>query len=178
MKEKTISSEKVYSCSILEVLEDQVLLPNNKEAKRVVIKHNGGACVLPVTRDNLIILTKQYRYPIKDFSIEIPAGKKDYIGEPGIECVKRELEEETNYQSDNIISLYDSYNAIGYSNELIEMYLAKDCYVVENPLPADDDEFIDIMLLTVDEVKEMINNKTIKDMKTILAFNTYLLYHV
>ena len=178
MKEKTISSTQVYTCNILDVLEDNVLLPNDKEAQRVVIKHNGGACVLPVTKDNLIILTKQYRYPVKDISIEIPAGKKDYIGEPGLECVKRELEEETNYQSDNFISLYDSYNAIGYSNELIEMYLALDCYIVDNPLPADDDEFIEIMLLTVDEVKELINNKTIKDMKTILAFNTYLLYHV
>lgn len=178
MKEKTLSTKKVYTCNILDVDEDKVLLSNNKEALRVVINHNGGACVLPVTKDRQIILTKQYRYPVKDYSIEIPAGKKDDINEPGIECVKRELEEETNYQSKNIIPLYSSYNAIGYSNELIDMYLALDCYLVDNPLPSDEDEFIEVLILSVDDVQELIKNNTIKDMKTILAFNTYLLYHV
>lgn len=177
MKEKTINSKQVYTCHILDVLEDDVLLPNDKEAKRVVINHNGGACVLPITIDKKIILTKQYRYPVKDFSIEIPAGKKDTPNESGIDCVKRELEEETKYQSNNITHLYDSFNAIGYSNEMIEMFLAEDCYLVDNPLPADEDEFIDILILSIDEVKELIKNKTIKDMKTILAFHTYLLQY-
>ncbi len=175
MKETTLNSKTVYSCPILDVLEDDVQLPDQNKAKRVVIKHNGGACVLPITKDKKIILTKQYRYPIKDISIEIPAGKKDYIGESGFDCVKRELEEETNYQSNNITHMYDSYNAIGYSNEMIEMFLATDCYEVENPLSPDEDEFIEVLFLAIDEVRELIKNHTIKDMKTILAFNTYLL---
>ena len=95
--EKTISSKLVYSNSFLDLYEDEVLLQNNKKSKRIYAKHLGAAAVLPITKGGLIVLTKQYRYPIQSVSIEIPAGKKDFEGELGIDCVKRELEEETNY---------------------------------------------------------------------------------
>lgn len=175
MKEKTISSKTVYKCSFLTLYEDKVLLPNNETSQRVYIKHPGAGAVLPITSEGNIILTKQYRYPIRDISIEIPAGKKDLVTESGFECVKRELEEETGYQSNNIQHVYDIHNCVGYSDELIEMFVAYDCYKVENPLQPDDDEFIDVVIYTVNEVKKLIKENTITDVKTILIIQHYLL---
>lgn len=175
MKEKTISSKKVYECSFLDMFEDKVELPNGKHSQRIYVKHMGAAAVLPITKDGLIVLTKQFRYPVKNVTIEIPAGKKDEVDELGIDCVKRELEEETGYQSNNIKHVYNIHNCLGYSDELIEMYIAYDCYKVDNPLESDPDEFIEVVLYNIDEVKEMITSNVITDVKTILMIQNYLL---
>ena len=175
MFEKQLKSKKVYDCSFLEMYEDDVLLQNGKTSKRVYVKHIGAACVLPITKDGLLILTKQYRYPIRSISIEVPAGKKDSKEESGYDCIKREIEEETGYQSDEFTHVYDIHNCVGYSDELIEVYIAKNCYKVDNPLPPDEDEFIEISLYTVDEALDLIRNKKITDVKTIVAIQHYVL---
>ena len=113
MDEKTVSSKKVYESSFLTMYEDQVLLENGMKSQRVYVKHIGAAAVLPITKDGKIILTKQFRYPVKKVTIEIPAGKKDEIDERGIDCIKRELEEETGYQSNDIRHVYDIHNCLG-----------------------------------------------------------------
>lgn len=175
MKEKTLSSKQVYECSFIKMYEDVVELPNGETSGRVYVKHEGAAAVLPITKDGKIILTKQYRYPIRSVSIEIPAGKKDDPKELGIDCVKRELEEETGYQSNDIRFVYSIHNCLGYSDELIEMFIAYDCYEVENPLESDPDEFIEVVIFTEEELKEMIKNNTLTDVKTILMIQHYLL---
>ena len=178
MYEKQIKSRKVYECSFLELFEDDVLLQNGNTSKRVYVKHIGAACVLPITKDGLLVLTKQYRYPIRSISIEIPAGKKDATDETGYDCIKREIEEETGYQSDEFIYVYGIHNCVGYSDELIEVFIAKNCYKVDNPLPPDDDEFIELLFCTVAEALKMIKNKEITDVKTIVAIQHYVLYEM
>ena len=158
--------------------EDEVLLQNGKTSNRIYVKHIGAACVLPITKDGLLILTKQYRYPIRSVSIEVPAGKKDSSEETGLDCIKREIEEETGYQSNDFIYVYGIHNCVGYSNELIEVFIAKNCYIVENPLPPDEDEFIEVILYTVEQALEMIKNKVITDVKTIVAIQHYVLYEL
>ena len=175
MKEKTIKSKLVYSNSFLDLYEDEVLLPNNKTSKRIYAKHLGAAAVLPITKDKKLVLTKQYRYPIRAISIEIPAGKKDYRGEPGVECVKRELEEETNYTSSDIQLLLSTHNCVGYSNEAIDIYIAYDCVYEKDIRDSDEDEFIEVVVYNVNEVVEMIGNGIITDAKTIIAVQSYLL---
>ena len=173
--EKKILSKEVYKTSFLEIVEDQVMLPNDKQASRVVVKHIGAAAVVPITKDHKMILTRQYRYPISQVSLEIPAGKKDAFGELGIDCVKRELEEETGYRSKRIEHLYDFYTCVGYSDEKIELFVAYDCELQANPLQPDEDEFIEVALFSIDEVKALLADGTIKDGKTILAIQSYLL---
>ena len=173
--EKTISSKKVYAGSFLDLYEDNVLLPNNKTSKRIYASHLGAAAVLPITKDNKIVLTKQYRYPIKAITIEIPAGKRDFKGELGIDCVKRELEEETNYTSTDIRFLLKTHNCVGYSNEAIELFIAYNCVYVEGIRECDDTEFIEVVIYELDEVVNLINDGTITDAKTIIAIQSYLL---
>lgn len=173
--EKKIKSNKVYTCSFIDVVEDDVLLPNNKKSKRVVVKHIGAAAVLPILPSDKILLIKQFRYAINQISLEIPAGKKDSKDESGIACVTRELEEETSYQSNNYQKILDFHTAIGFSDEMIEIFVATDLYEVKNPLPKDDDEFIEIVEYSLKDCLKMIEVGQITDSKTIAAIQYHAL---
>ena len=77
MKEKQLSHLKRFECFFMELYEDEVLLPNNETSTRIYIEHPGAAAVLPITKDNHVILIRQFRYPIRSITLEVPAGKKD-----------------------------------------------------------------------------------------------------
>jgi len=174
LKEKKLKSKQIYKCFFMELFEDDVLLPNEKKSKRIYVKHEGAAAVLPITEDNKVVLVKQFRYPINSITIEVPAGKKDSIGEEGLLCAKRELEEETGYQSENIVYFQDFYSCVGYSSEMIELFIAVDCYKVDNPIQCDDDEFIEILELSRAEVKELLLEGKITDSKTLALLQYYV----
>ena len=174
-KEEKLSSKLVFSNSFLSIHEDDVLLPNKKKSKRIYVTHLGAAAVLPITADKKIVLTRQYRYPIHSESIEIPAGKKDFLEEKGIDCVKREMEEETNYTSNNIESLITIHNCIGYSAEAIGLFIAYDAVYFEGIRESDEDEFIEVLIYELDEVVDMIEKGIITDAKTIIAIQAYRL---
>ena len=93
--EKKISSEKIFDGVLLHVRKDSVELPNGHTATREWIEHPGASAVIPLLPDNQIILVRQFRYPIGQVTLEVPAGKLDKVGEDPIECAKRELSEET-----------------------------------------------------------------------------------
>ena len=175
LEEKQLTHELVYQCFFMKLYEDKVLLPNGKTSQRIYIMHNSAAAVLPITKEGKIILVKQYRYPIRSESIEIPAGKKDYLGEDGKDCAMRELEEETGYASNDVTRLTDIHSCVGYSNEMIEIFIAKDCVKVENPAESDDDEFLEIMELEKEEVLKMISDGSISDAKTLVALQKYFM---
>jgi len=175
LEEKQLTHKLLYECFFLKLYEDEVLLPNDLTSKRIYIMHNSAAAVLPITKEGNIILVKQYRYPIRSESIEIPAGKKDYLEEEGRECAIRELEEETGYISKNITNLIDIHSCVGYSNEKIEIFLARDCEKIDNPKKSDDDEFLEILEKTPREVKTMLNNGEISDAKTLIALQKFFM---
>jgi ADP-ribose pyrophosphatase len=177
MNEKTIKSIKKYACSFLELYEDEVVLSNDKLASRVVIKHPGGASVLPITKDHQIVLTKQHRYPIGQNTIEIPAGKKDFLGEDGLSCAARELEEETGYVSSDIRPIYALHPCLGYSNELLDIFIAFDCIKKEHPKAMDEDEHIEVILIDKKDILPLLESGQITDGKTIIALQYYLIYH-
>lgn len=174
MKETRLNRIKKYECSFLTLYEDDVQLANQKLGKRVVIKHPGGACVLPLLSDGRVILTRQYRYPIEQISIEIPAGKKDVLGEDSLACATRELEEETGYVSDDISHLFTLHPCVGYSDEKLDIFIAKNCYKVLSPRAMDEDENIAIMILNKHEVQKLLDDRKITDGKTIIALQHYL----
>ncbi len=176
LKEKKLSSKRVYECFFMELYEDEVLLPNDKTSKRIYIKHNGASAVLPITKEGKLILIKQYRYPVGRELLEVPAGKKDFEDETGIDCIVRELEEETALRSDNIVKIQDLHSCVGYSSELIELYIAYDCEPVENPKTGDDDEFIEVLQYSKSEVEELVKLGKITDSKTLALILHYLYF--
>jgi ADP-ribose pyrophosphatase len=173
MKEKTLKSKLVFENDFMDLYVDDILLPDGKEATRTYIKHNGAAAVLPITKDGKLVLTKQYRYPVHKISIEIPAGKKDSKAETGLACVQREIEEETGYNSNHFEHIHDIHNCIAYSDEMIELFIAYDCDLVDNRLTPDEDEFIEPMVVSLQEVEEMIASNEITDLKTLYTISYY-----
>ncbi|BCR36268.1 NUDIX hydrolase [Mariniplasma anaerobium] len=174
MKEIKINSKKVYTCSFMDVYEDDVRLPDQRVAKRNYIKHPGGAAMLAITKKDKVILIKQYRYPLDEIIFEIPAGKMDVKNESFRDCAIRELEEETGYYSKDVSFLYQVYPCVGYSDEKIEIFLAKDAYKVEKPIDKDVDEFIEVYLFSKQEAKNLLINNQIKDGKTLIALTNWI----
>ena len=172
--EKQISSKKLYECFFMTLYEDEVLLPNDKTSKRIYVKHDGASAILPITQDGKLVLIKQYRYPISKISIEIPAGKKDQKNEDGLLCALRELEEETGYSSNHVVKFQDFYSCVGYSSEMIELFIAYDCKKIPNPKVGDDDEFIELLEVTKTEAKALVKSGKITDSKTLAVLLYYL----
>jgi len=173
--EKTIKEKIIHEGDFINIYEDEVLVEQSQnKAKRIYVKHPGGAAIIALSSDNKLLIERQYRYPIRMLSIEIPAGKKDDVNEDGLLCAKRELEEETGYQSNDFTLLYRMYPCIGYSDEILDVFLAKNIYKVEHPKAMDDDEFIDIEFINQKQAKQLLETEKILDSKTIIAIQYYL----
>ena len=164
--EKKISSQTVYKGSFLDVKKDNVVLPNGKNSTREWINHPGAVCCIPVLENGEICLIKQYRYPIKKYVIELPAGKLE-VGETPIDCAKRELEEEIGFEAKKIRFLTMFYPAVGFVNEEMHLFLAEDLKKADTNL--DDDEFIELIPKTLGQAVEMIYSGEITDAKTIIG---------
>ena len=167
LEEVMIKSEEVFSGVLLHIFRDEVKLPNGNTAIREYNKHYGAVCIIPVTDDGKVILERQFRYPIHEVITEIPAGKLDSPAEDPLDAAKRELREETGYTANTWISLGEFRGAAAYSNERIWMYMAKDLVKGERDL--DDDEFLDVFTLPLEDAVKEVMDGTISDGKTISA---------
>lgn len=163
--ETMIEGETIYDGKILRLERDKVILENGNTAYREVVRHNGGACIVPVTKDNEILFVKQYRYPFSKVIIELPAGKLELNEQPEV-CAKRELREETGAIGE-VEYLTEIYPTPGYSSEIIYIYAAFNVEI--GNLSLDEDEFIDVVKVDIDSALEMIKSGEIKDAKTIVG---------
>ena len=159
-----------YQGTILKIYEDTVLA-NGHEAHWDFIHHDGAAAVVPVMDDGRILMVSQYRNALERETLEIPAGKLDKPDEPGIDCARRELEEETGYRSDNLEWLLSLRTTVAYCNERIEIFIARD--LISSHQHLDEDEFVDVKPYSLKELKEMIFSGKIEDSKTIAAILAY-----
>lgn len=166
LEEKQISTEEVYKGNFLKIYKDKVELPDGKITTREYIKHPGAAAIIPLTKDGQVVIERQWRYPAGKAFLEIPAGKLDPNEDPLV-CAKRELLEETGYEAANWVFLGKINNAIGYSNESIWIYLAKDLVKKEQLL--DPGEFVELSLLPWKELVKKSLNGEITDVKTIIG---------
>ena len=166
MKEKTLHSKCVFKGSFLDVREDEVIFPSGSSSTREWINHPGAVCCIPVLENGDICLIKQYRYPIKKYVIELPAGKLE-LGETTIDCAKREMEEEIGYEAKKIRFLTMFYPAVGFVNEEMHLFLAEDLKKTKTNL--DEDEFIELIPKTLDQAVKMIYSGEITDAKTIIG---------
>lgn len=169
-EEKTVSRKPIFKGHVIDVNLDTVQLPNGGTATRELVFHPGGVAIVPLTADHKLILVKQFRKPLEKVILEIPAGKID----PGEELTpevtgKRELEEETGFKAGSFTYLTTMYVSPGFADEKLYLYVARDLVKVENPLPADDDEVLELYTLSLAEAKEAIQTGDICDAKTLYA---------
>lgn len=167
--EKKISSERVFDGVLLHVLKDEVELPNGHTSTREWIKHPGAASVIPLLPDNQIILVKQFRYPVGQVTLEVPAGKFDKEGENPLECAKRELSEETGYETDekNFWKLTTIATTVGFTNEMIHLFAAKD--LRPGKKHPDEDEFINAIKIPLTAALHLVETGKIIDAKSIIS---------
>ncbi|EGQ2836349.1 NUDIX hydrolase [Staphylococcus pseudintermedius] len=173
-EEKTISKESIYKGKIIEVEKHKVSLPNNETAYREVVKHNGAVAICALTPDQQVILVKQYRKALEQELLEIPAGKLE-PGEDRESAAMRELEEETGYKAKKLTLIGEVYGTPGFSNEKISVYFADN--LVESKVNLDEDEFVEKVLYSLDDVKKAVEARTIEDAKTFIAFQHLLLHY-
>lgn len=164
--EKTISTKSIFKGKIIDLEVQDVLLPNGKESKREVIHHPGAVAVVAFTKEEKLILVKQYRIALKKAIAEIPAGKLE-IGEDPLPCAKRELEEETGVKAKTWTKLHSFYTSPGFADEIVHVYLAED--LQDGELNMDEDEFVERIDVTMEEANQMILSEEIHDAKTIYA---------
>lgn len=165
--EKKLSSEKIFDGKIITVTHDQVRLPDGNTAMRECVYHRGGVGILAI-EDDCIYLVRQYRYPNRCETIEIPAGKLEEGEDPNVACY-REFEEETSRRAKKMKFILKMLPTPGYSSEADYLYQAIDFQKVNDARPQDDDEFLKFIRMPIDEAYAKVLDGTIIDAKTIIA---------
>ncbi|WP_371369419.1 ADP-ribose pyrophosphatase [Sporomusa rhizae] len=164
--EKPLTSTSIFEGKILKLRRDEVLLPNGKTGTREVVEHPGAVAIVPKTKDGHIILVRQFRHPIRQVILEVPAGKLD-PGEKPEACALRELAEETGFVANKLQKLTSIFTTPGFSNEIIHLYVAED--LVKSDKQPDEDEFINTELYSPDQIRQMIAHGEICDAKSLVA---------
>lgn len=165
-EEKTISSEMIYKGKILNLRKDKVSVKENQTSYREIVEHNGGVALAALTNDGKLVMVKQFRKAAEKVVLEVPAGKIEK-GEGHSITARRELKEETGYIAGKMEFITSFYSSIGYSTEVIYLYLATK--LTPGDTDFDENESIEVLEYNLEELKDMIFNMEIEDAKTIAA---------
>ena len=168
---KKLSERLTCKGNVLDYYECEMSMPDGSTANWDLLHHPGGAAVLPIDDEDNAILVRQYRLGVDKELLEIPAGKAE-PGEDHLTTIKREMEEEIGYVSDDVTLLFDIAPVPAYSAEVTSIYLAKN--LKKTQVNRDPDEFLQIEKHHINDVIKMINNGEIIDGKTIAAVMTYV----
>jgi ADP-ribose pyrophosphatase len=164
LTEKLLRGEEVFAGRLLRVHRDAVRLPDGSEGVREYIRHPGAVAIVALFDDGRVLLERQFRYPHRREFIELPAGKLE-PGEPHAETARRELLEETGYVAAYWKRIGLICPSIAYTDETIELYLARGLEKREAKL--DQGEFLEILTPAFDEAVAMIRDGRISDSKTV-----------
>lgn len=165
--ERTVESRRVFDGIILHIDHLTNELPNGQLAQRECARHIGASAVVPLDDAGNVWLVRQYRACIDRVLLEIPAGKLDFKGENRLEAARRELLEETGLTARRWDHLTDIVTTPGFSDELISLYLARGLSAGESH--PDDDEFLNVVKIPLDDLVEQIMRGEVSDAKTICA---------
>jgi ADP-ribose pyrophosphatase len=164
--ETRVASEQVFDGKLLNVRRDTVRLPDGHLATREYVVHPGAVLIIPVLADGHLVLERQFRYPVNAVMLEFPAGKID-ANEMPLATARRELREEAGYVANRWTKLGAIHPEIGYSTERIEFFLAEDLvHVGAHP---DEGEFLEIVLMSEDELLAAFDRGEVTDGKTVAA---------
>jgi len=164
--EKQLETRTVYSGLIVNIRRDIVKLQNGHKAPREVVEHPGGVGIVPVTKDGKVLMVRQYRYPMEEELLEIPAGKLGE-GEDPFECAVRELSEEPGCTAGKYVDLGVLYPSPGFCKETLYLYLALDLQQGESHL--DEDELLSVEPVEIDNLMDMIMANKLADAKSVIG---------
>jgi ADP-ribose pyrophosphatase len=162
-----ISSAEAFRCRIFNVLKDSIRLASGRVTERFTVVHPGAVVILPLTSEGKLMMIRQYRHSIAKTILEAPAGTLEE-GEHPEDCAKREIMEEVGMQAEKWTPLGVLYPAPGFCTELQHLYLAEE--LTPGRLPQDEDEIIEVVEMTPEEVMLSAAQGEIVDAKTISIF--------
>ncbi len=171
--EQQISTNQVYSGPAISLRVDKVRKPSGATTTRDVVEHSDCIAVVPIDKDDNVLLVRQFRYPVDSALLEVPAGGIE-PGEDVIDCVRRELQEEIGYLPGRIEKLGGFYSIPGYGTEYLYVYVARDLRA--SRLVAEDTDEIEVVRIPVTQIPELVLSGKLCDAKTIAALLTYLVY--
>ena len=166
LRESTVEQAVVFEGNFLKVRRDVARLPDGSTASREFVLHPGAAAMVPIGADERILVERQFRYAMGEIYVEIPAGKLD-AGENSLQTARRELQEETGYTAKQWAHLTRIHPAIGFSNEVMDLYLARDLALTGRQL--DVEEFLEIEWVTLGWLMDELRSHRLPDVKTQLA---------
>jgi ADP-ribose pyrophosphatase len=166
-KETTASSRLIFDGKVLHLYRDEINLPNGGKSFREYCKHNGAVAVVPLTADGEVVCIRQYRYALDRVTLEIPAGKFDFVGEDHREAALRVLREETGYTPGRLTDIGPLATSPALLTEIIYLYLAED--LTAGDTDPDEDEFLEMVKIPLPEMIDMILRGEIQDAKTQAA---------
>ena len=165
-EEKTIDSQLIYKGPVFNIRKYKVTATGNQVTYRDVVEHSGGAVIVAVKDNGNVLLVRQFRKPVERVMVELPAGKRDPGEDPETTAI-RELKEETGYTAGSIRFLTAIHTSVGYSTELLYIYLCKDLTPGETNFDSTED--LDLMELSADEALEKVMIGEITDSKTVVG---------
>ncbi len=166
LREETLESRVAFEGVFLRLYQDTVRAADGHVGIREYLRHPGAVTVVPLLENGHIVLERQFRHPLGRVMIELPAGKID-PGEPLLTCGQRELLEETGYTAATWVHLGGFHNAFGYSDERIDIFLARDLKLERSEQDAG--EVIEIFTAPWQDVAEWIRDGAVTDVKTIIG---------
>jgi ADP-ribose pyrophosphatase len=161
-----VSKKTIWRGNAVNFDVDTVRLPNGKLATREFMNHPGAVGVVPFLDKDTVVMVRQYRHPVREVTLELPAGKLD-AGESPLTCVKRELAEETGYTAKTIKPLLQYWPTPAFADEVLHLYVATG--LKPGRIHADDDEFIEAVHVPFKKAVKMIFDGKIRDSKTVVA---------
>lgn len=165
-EEKTIRSQDIFSGRIVKLKVDTVRLPDGRESTREIIEHAGAVAIVALNKEGQIIMVRQYRKPVEQVLLEIPAGTMEK-GEDPLLCAQRELREETGYTAGNWEKILSYYSAPGFTDEQLHLYMATD--LSDGDTQPDEDEFVETAILPLEKAYQLIFDGQIIDGKSIIG---------
>ena len=166
MHYKLRSTHINYPGRAFTVRRDTLALPDGRETHLDIVEHVGSVVLLPIDELGRLLFVRQYRHAAGKEMLELPAGTLDE-GELPMDCARRELREETGMDAGRLEQLGGFYLAPGYSTEFMTVFLATD--LLPAPLPPDEDEFLALQPVPLDETWEMVDRGDLPDAKSLAA---------
>jgi ADP-ribose pyrophosphatase len=162
-----IKSEILLQGRAFKIRRDTLKTPDGRETKYEIIEHGGSVVIVPIDDDGNVLFVRQYRHATGGELLELPAGTRDGE-EPYEECAAREIREETGMEAGQLKRVGEFYLAPGYSSEFMAVFLATN--LKHNPLPGDDDEFLQVEKIPLKEVTTIFERGDAPDAKSLAAW--------
>lgn len=171
--EKRLRRREVFSGAAVNFRADTIRLQDGKTATREFMDHPGAVAVLPVLADGGVILVRQYRYPVGEATLEIPAGKLHSKHDSPARRARAELQEETGYTAASLTPVMSFWPSPAFSNEVLHIYIARG--LKAGKTRPDEDEFIEVERMPFKTALRLARSGKIRDSKTIIALQAYQL---